>query len=172
MIWKYFKHIDNNIILNFPKPSNSQLLFNRLFGTLLAFFFIRFCIIIGFKEAAKIPNTFVRSKIEKVPRGVRGEKSSKDMASSRNLVSTIGALASPKMRDGTRCDVHISGYSLFCHYRRFKNFFSDVISWFFLFLRSLDLFISYTMVTVVNFCKFPLTLSCNLCIHLFFNTCY
>ena len=31
------------------------------------------------------------SKIEKVPRGIRGEKSSKDMASSRNLVSTIGA---------------------------------------------------------------------------------
>ena len=26
----------------------------------------------------------VRSKIEKVPRGIRGEKSSKDMASSRN----------------------------------------------------------------------------------------
>ena len=46
---------------------------------------------------------YVRSKIEKVPRGIRGEKSSKDMASSRNLVSTIGALASPKMRDGTRC---------------------------------------------------------------------
>ena len=37
------------------------------------------------------------SKIEKVPRGIRGEKSSKDMASSRNLVSTVGALASPKM---------------------------------------------------------------------------
>ena len=31
------------------------------------------------------------------------EKSSKDMTSSRNLVSTIGALASPKMGDGTRC---------------------------------------------------------------------
>ena len=44
-----------------------------------------------------------KSKIEKVPRGIRGEKSSKDMASSRNLVSTIGALASPKMGDGTRC---------------------------------------------------------------------
>ena len=43
------------------------------------------------------------SKIEKVPRGIRGEKSSKDMASSMNLVSTIGALASPKMGDGTRC---------------------------------------------------------------------
>ena len=43
------------------------------------------------------------SKIEKVPRGIRGEKSSKDMTSSRNLVSTIGALASPKMGDGTRC---------------------------------------------------------------------
>ena len=43
------------------------------------------------------------SKIQKVPRGIRGEKSSKDMASSRNLVSTIGALASPKMGDGTRC---------------------------------------------------------------------
>ena len=39
-------------------------------------------------------------KIEKVPRSIRGEKSSQDMASSRNLVSTIGALASPKMRDG------------------------------------------------------------------------
>ena len=45
----------------------------------------------------------VASKIEKVPRGIRDEKSSKDMASSRNLVSTIGALASPKMGDGTRC---------------------------------------------------------------------
>ena len=44
-----------------------------------------------------------KCKIEKVPRGIRGEKSSKDMASSRNLVSTIGALASPKMGDGTRC---------------------------------------------------------------------
>ena len=41
--------------------------------------------------------------MEKVPRGIRGEKSSKDKASSRNLVSTIGALASPKMGDGTRC---------------------------------------------------------------------
>ena len=45
----------------------------------------------------------VEGKIEKVPRGIRCEKSSKDMASSRNLVSTIGALASPKMGDGTRC---------------------------------------------------------------------
>ena len=45
----------------------------------------------------------LKGKIEKVPRGIRGEKSSKDMASSRNLVSTIGALASPKMGDGTRC---------------------------------------------------------------------
>ena len=45
----------------------------------------------------------LQCKIEKVPRGIRGEKSSKDMASSRNLVSTIGALASPKMGDGTRC---------------------------------------------------------------------
>ena len=44
-----------------------------------------------------------QSKIEKVPRGIRGEKSSKDMASSRNSVSTIRALASPKMGDGTRC---------------------------------------------------------------------
>ena len=43
------------------------------------------------------------SKIEKVPRGIRGEKWSKDMTSSRNLVSTIGALASPKMGDRTRC---------------------------------------------------------------------
>ena len=31
----------------------------------------------------------LQSKIEKVPRGIRGEESSKDMASSRNLVSII-----------------------------------------------------------------------------------
>ena len=37
------------------------------------------------------------SKIEKVLRDIRDQKSSKDMASSRNLVSTIGAQASPKM---------------------------------------------------------------------------
>ena len=43
------------------------------------------------------------SKIEKVPRGIRGQKLSKDIASSRNLVSTIGAQASPTMGDGTRC---------------------------------------------------------------------
>ena len=41
-------------------------------------------------------------KIEKVPRGIRGEKLSKDMAILRNLVSTIGAQASPKKEDGTR----------------------------------------------------------------------
>ena len=40
------------------------------------------------------------SKIEIVPRSIRGEKSSKDMASSRNLVSTIEAQASPTMGDG------------------------------------------------------------------------
>ena len=37
-----------------------------------------------------------QSKIKKVPRGIQGEKSSKDFASSRNLVSTIGAQANPK----------------------------------------------------------------------------
>ena len=35
--------------------------------------------------------------------GIRGEKSNKDKASSRNLVSTIGAQASPKKGDGTSC---------------------------------------------------------------------
>ena len=43
------------------------------------------------------------SKIEKVPRSIREKKSSKYMASSRNLVLTIGAQASPTMGDGTRC---------------------------------------------------------------------
>ena len=38
-------------------------------------------------------------KITKVPRSTQGEKSSKDMASSRNLVSTIGVQASPKKGD-------------------------------------------------------------------------
>ena len=58
------------------------------------------------------PNTIIllalrqiveQSRIEKVPRGIQDERSSKDMASSRNLVSTIGAQASPKMEDGTKC---------------------------------------------------------------------
>ena len=40
---------------------------------------------------------YMQSKIKRVPRGIRGEKSSKVMASSRNLFSTIGAQASPKM---------------------------------------------------------------------------
>ena len=42
-------------------------------------------------------------QIEKVPRGIQGGKSSKDMASSRNLVSIIGAKAKPKRGNGTRC---------------------------------------------------------------------
>ena len=50
----------------------------------------------------------VESKIEKVPRGIRGEKSSKDMASSRNLVSTIGALASPKKRGRNQVSGRVS----------------------------------------------------------------
>ena len=33
----------------------------------------------------------LKSKIEKVPMGIQGEKSSKDTKSSGNLVSTIGA---------------------------------------------------------------------------------
>ena len=45
----------------------------------------------------------VKSKLEKEPRGIRGEKSSKIMASSRNLFSTIGAQASPTMGNGIRC---------------------------------------------------------------------
>ena len=45
----------------------------------------------------------LHSKIEKVPRGIQGEGWSKHMASSRNLVSTIGAQASPKNGDGTKC---------------------------------------------------------------------
>ena len=57
--------------------------------------------IINLKQV--LPCVVIKGKIEKVPRGIRDEKSSKDMASSRNLVSTIGALASPKMGDGTRC---------------------------------------------------------------------
>ena len=59
----------------------------------------------------------VEGKIEKVPRGIRGEKSSKDMASSRNLVSTIGALASPTMGDGTRCPEALIDFN----YSNFRN---------------------------------------------------
>ena len=38
-----------------------------------------------------------------VRRSIQGEKSNKDMASSRNLVSTIVAQASPKKGDGIMC---------------------------------------------------------------------
>ena len=55
------------------------------------------------REYQKIIMEKAQSKTEKVPRGIRGEKSSKDMASSRNMVSTIGAQASPTMGDGIRC---------------------------------------------------------------------
>ena len=44
-----------------------------------------------------------KAKLRKYQGGIPGEKSSKDMESSRNLVSTIGAQASPTMGDGTRC---------------------------------------------------------------------
>ena len=50
------------------------------------------------------------SKIEKVPRGIRGEESSKDIASSKNLVSTIGAQASPKMGDQVSGRVSVPGW--------------------------------------------------------------
>ena len=41
------------------------------------------------------PALSITSKIERVPMGIQGEKSSKVTASWRNLVSTIGAQASP-----------------------------------------------------------------------------
>ena len=50
----------------------------------------------------------VISKIEKVPRGIRGEKSSKNMASSRNLFSTIGAQASPTMEGRNQVSGRVS----------------------------------------------------------------
>ena len=56
--------------------------------------------------------------------------------------------------------MHISRDFLFYHYHRFNFFFQKCFP--VLFLRSLDLFISYTM--IVNFCQFLLTISCNLCI--------
>ena len=39
---------------------------------------------VGLENIFTISRSTVSSKIEKVPRGIRGEKSSKDMASSRN----------------------------------------------------------------------------------------
>ena len=59
-------------------------------------------------------------KIEKVPRGIQGEKSSKDMASSRNLVSTIGAQASPQK--GVEPGVRKGKRSLLVSHTRCKCF--------------------------------------------------
>ena len=58
----------------------------------------------------------IQGKIEEVPRGIQGEKSSKDMASSRNLVSTTGAQACPNK--GTEPGVRKGKRSLLaCHTR-------------------------------------------------------
>ena len=58
----------------------------------------------------------MQSKIEKVPRDIQGTKSSKDIANSRNLVSTIGAQASQKR--GTEPGVRKGKRSLLaCHSR-------------------------------------------------------
>ena len=62
---------------------------------------------------------FGKSKIEKVPRGIQGKKSSKDMASSRNLVSTIWAQASPK-KVGTEPSVWKGKRSLLAYNTRSK----------------------------------------------------
>ena len=53
---------------------------------------------VTFLRQEAICKNVVERKTEKVPWGIQGEKSSKDMASWRNVVSTIGAQASPKQR--------------------------------------------------------------------------
>ena len=58
------------------------------------------------KKVTKLQILIVLSKIEKVLRGLQGEKSSRDTASLRNLVSTIGAQASPEKGEGTRAGIH------------------------------------------------------------------
>ena len=57
---------------------------------------------VGAKSSNSLLKVFYSqgSKIEKAPRGIQGEKSSKDMTSSRNLVSTVGAQTSPKKGGG------------------------------------------------------------------------
>ena len=60
----------------------------------------------------------IQCKIEKVQRGIQGEKSSKDMASLRNLVSTIEAQASPKR--GTETGIRKSKRSLLACNTRHK----------------------------------------------------
>ena len=58
------------------------------------------------------------SEIEKVPRGFQCDKSNKDMVSLRNLVSTIGAQASPKK--GTEPGVWKGKLSLLASHTRCK----------------------------------------------------
>ena len=74
---------------------------------------------------------FLWSKIEKVPRGIRGEKSSKDTASSRNLVSTIGALASPKMgRNQVSGRVQTYKFISFSRSCKYTLFLFSLLIWF------------------------------------------
>ena len=96
-------------------------------------------------------------EIKKVPRGIRGEKSSKDMASSRNLVSKIGAQASPKMGNGTRCPERV--YEM----QTFAIFLKGII-----FLLPLTLFMKYIFSTKLQSTVNSLELSYKLCENVFF----
>ena len=58
---------------------------------------------------------------QEVPRGMQGDKSSKNMASSRNLVSAIGAQASPK-KGGEEQGVRKGKRSLLASHTRCKCF--------------------------------------------------
>ena len=52
----------------------------------MCFFNQSYITFIGRRQLNAKPNCFIASTIEKVPRGIQGEKSRRDMASSRNLV--------------------------------------------------------------------------------------
>ena len=81
--------------MSFYEVSFQSVIFLSIYGTIYfvmgALQFLTFRVNWGVRFAFAA----MRSKIEKVPRVIRGEKLSKDMANSRNLVSTIGSLASP-----------------------------------------------------------------------------
>ena len=85
-----------------PTEDEMEILQQRVSRFRLDFFFNIFSVHL-YTQTKKHMCTLL-SKIEKVPRSIRGEKSSKHMASSRNMVSTIGAQASPTIgvRKGKR----------------------------------------------------------------------
>ena len=91
--------------VNIRKISDNYFYANAFYerGGCIGFPILDFPLLSGGVSLRTSYGIFIRKQNRESTMGIRGEKSGKDMASSRNLVSTIETQASPTMGDGTRC---------------------------------------------------------------------